>query len=1097
MKIKNRSIFTYFILLNVYCISTIAQSEQMTESHTSLNSTQNATNIEDNKKINIPRKKIIRKTNTKPSTQTKTAKTDNKTQPKETNINKATVNTTNKVDTSNNITSIIPSASTENSAVNATSITTVSPIPKIETPVIDNKNLSTAVIKDTTDLTSKAPQVSIADKPSSNTTTIPSTQSTVTSNVPTDTAKSDNKTVLKEVNTKEQPTSNTTLTKKLDNRPKQINKNSKLKKNSIVSKNTKTMADIPLNESSKNQRPSNRRVKKKIATDLILTKDKNKSEIPKKLSMADIPLNESEYKKQEQEISETITPDLSHPPELNSRLIEQKDRRLQKNIYLAKYMEPWRDVKSDEPIQINFENQEITELLKFLENNLDITFILDDNVGPKRAEGLKPITGNKITFRSNTPLNLKQVWDLGLTFLEMSGYSVIPTTTERTYRVTASQGKGSANSEPLPTFISTDDSLLPDSDLKIRYIYFVENADLDVITKIIDSLRSNSSAGVIKFPELRALILTDKASNIRSLLNILQEVDKVDTPETLAIIRLRHADASDVVKLYTELVGAEEQRTPFGFNQRKNPSTHYFTKSTRVFDDPRTNSLIILGTKENIKKFEDFVTSYIDRKSQLPYAPMHIYSLKYLDSTTIADILNKSIQEFNSDPSRAKAAQVGGVRDGSKFFKPSVKITAEPSGNRLIINADYEDYLKLKELLDELDIEQPQVALKVLILNVDLTNAKEFGSQIRNDIACCDKTGGTTSILGPNINYQFAGLNGVITRNTDNGTAVSGAERLLGNLIELANFSSTSSSGLFGTGSTLVTLGQDLYGFWGLLRILESIARVTVVANPFLVTTNKYAAEVTVGETRRVLSAVVQGGSASQPAFGNLDANLSVKIEPQISYDDMITLNIYVELSQFTTSGELPTRSTRQISSSAIAANKEVIALGGLVRDTVQDQEYKVPILGDIPLFGWLFKAKTQTITQNSLLILICPEIIRPTDYQIAQEYTEYQLNDTKETLYSMEHYAERRDPIHRWFFKDHLNREISEIDKFTSRKSRYVSDTEKEIEREQSVKEPKVKQLLAMNNENSTNSKNKSLIDIIKEDSQELKDNKANGVLT
>src|SRR3546814_3806265 len=66
---------------------------------------------------------------------------------------------------------------------------------------------------------------------------------------------------------------------------------------------------------------------------------------------------------------------------------------------------------SDEPIQINFENQEITELLTFLENNLDITFILDDNVGPKRAEGLKPITGNKITFRSNTPLILTQVWE--------------------------------------------------------------------------------------------------------------------------------------------------------------------------------------------------------------------------------------------------------------------------------------------------------------------------------------------------------------------------------------------------------------------------------------------------------------------------------------------------------------------------------------------------------------------------------------------------------------------------------------------------------------------------------------------------------------
>jgi len=805
-------------------------------------------------------------------------------------------------------------------------------------------------------------------------------------------------------------------------------------------------------------------------------------------SMADKPRTAAEQEFIEQQIKAVPTFDLKNAPELDELVDADESQRESTAVYLGHYIEPWQGHDPNETVEMNFDNKEITELLKFLEANLDITFILDDYIEPKRADGLKVLAGTKITFKSNIPVTLKDAWDLGLTFLEMSGFSVIPTTLPRTYHVTAASGdKNSANNNPLPTFIGTDPAILPNSDIKIRYVYFIENSEVDTISKVVDTLRTSSSAAPIKFPELRAILITDKSANIKSMLKILNEIDKISTPEMLSIIRLKHADASDIQKLYQELIG-KDQKGQFPFRPRKSSTTHYFTESTRVFADPRTNSLIILGTRENIKRFEDFVSIYIDKKPDLPYSPLHIYPLRYIEAESIATILNGMIQQFNSDPSRAAAASVGGVRDGNKFFNPAVKITAEPSGNRLIINAEYEDYLKIRELLEKLDIEQPQVALKIMILDVDLTNAQQFGTQIRNSKECCDGTGGTDSVLGRNISAQFTGLNGVITRETSPNTSpVSGAERLLGNLINLANLPTGGGPGLFGTGTTLITLGKDIFGFWGLLSILESITRVSVVANPFLVTSNKYKAEVTVGETRRVLTSIVQAQS-SQTALGNLDANLSVVITPQISYDDMITMNIYVELTQFTSGGDLPTRLTKQVSTEAIAKNREVIALGGLIRETISEQEFKVPILGDIPLLGWFFKNKIKTSQRTSILILISPEIIKPHQPQIGREFTQYQLNSVKDTLYTMYHPQEERDPIHRWFFGDHKERTVGDIDRFTSTAARYAYKSDKEEADAQMDTDKPPRPVIGPRKrtriiENTANNRQQSLLDPLEEE--------------
>jgi len=721
-------------------------------------------------------------------------------------------------------------------------------------------------------------------------------------------------------------------------------------------------------------------------------------------------------------------------------------------IHLGQYLEPWKGVDEDERVEMSFDNKELTELLKFLSDVLNITFILDDYIEPVRADGLQPLAGTKITFKSTVPLSLRQAWEIGLTFIEMAGFSIIPATQPRTYRVTASasRDKASANREPLPTFIGIDPELLPDTDAKIRYVYFAENAELATVTQIVETMKSGSSGPIIEVAPLRAVIVTDKAANIKSIMSILKEIDRVTLPETLSIIRLKHTDAREIRELYHRLIGKDPKSPQLNAfsRQKKASTTHFFSEATRVFEEPYTNSLIVLGTRENIKRFEEFIKQ-VDKSTDIAFSPLHIIQLKYIDATSTAKILNDVIQKFNAHPANAAASLVGGVRDGNKFFRPTVRITEEPAGNRLIINGDYEEYLKIREIIDKLDVQQPQVAIKMLILNVDLSNTNELGVQLRNSQACCDGTGGTTSVLGSNVNFQTSMLGQIITNPAVGEPAPTndnGGERLLGNLIRLADRIGDISP--FGIGNTLVTLGKDLFGFWGLLRVLQTYTRTSVIANPFMVTTHKYKTEFKVGETRRTTTAIVTGQRETQ-AQGDLSADLRVVITPQISYDDMVDLNVYIELGQFTDE-TTQNRIVRKISTASLLANNEVLALGGFIRDRTVETTQKVPFFGDIPLIGWLFKFKSKIIERTSLLILICPQIIKP---GIAESFTDQKFFEAKDTVQHMRVPSENRDPIHRWLFKDHKEKEISALTKFMSKKDRYIDESQMPLEENPSRK--------------------------------------------
>lgn len=644
-------------------------------------------------------------------------------------------------------------------------------------------------------------------------------------------------------------------------------------------------------------------------------------------------------------------------------------------------------------IEFHFENADLQTLVNQIRDIFHVSFISDESISPLLA-GSKTVSGNKISFKTQKPLSKKEAWNLFLSFLDLAGLTLVPEADPTFFRITTTE---IAQRSPIRAFIGTDPKKLPDSDELIRYVYFVENNTMDAIKGIVDILRS-SAAPFQVLQDSKAFILIDKAYNIKTLMQIVIELDKSTLPQTLSIIKLRRADADQVKLLYDSISKTDDNSPSRIFPTRKQPTSLYFPENTKIFSEPRTNTLILLGTQDAIKKIEDFITKHIDVDIDRPYSPLKVFHLQYADATTVAGIMT-SVTQFGKSTA---AGQVGGVRGEDKYLK-NMTFTPDKTTNSIVIGGEFDDYTKAVEIIKQLDEPQPQVAVEVLIVDVTVNDQKQLGTQLRSKIP------GIEGLVGPNVKFQTSGFNGQgIVDNTS--TTGLGVQQLLGNLITLATGVTV--------GTTVVTLGSDAYGVWGIFNALETVTNAQVVSNPFLTATNNTAASVAVGETRRIQTASVIGGSGGPTtALGDDSALLSVAITPQINSDGMINLKLTIEFNQFTNpnpaSGD---KTTRKIDTYAILADKEVLAIGGLIKNNLAETTTKVPILGDIPFLGWLFKNKNKIVTKDNLLILVSVRIIK-TESDGVHPFTQEKTNDFNNFIQSTTPPSERHDPINKMFF--------------------------------------------------------------------------------
>ena len=707
------------------------------------------------------------------------------------------------------------------------------------------------------------------------------------------------------------------------------------------------------------------------------------------LTQAQNPVFEDEATSDEQEFMKSLSAHQNQPDFVKYDEVEKI--KTYESLPLQQ-----RDADVIESVAFNFEDIDLQNVAQYMERVHKVKFVTDDILDSNKT-GQK-LAGNKVSFRTNTPLSKQESWSLFITFLSMAGLDVVPMAHAGFYRIVPLPG---APQEAIPAFIGSSPGLLPDTDMMIRYVYFMQNADPFSIQPLISKFQG-ATGSLMVYKDLKALIFTDKSYNIKSLMKIVKELDKPVTPQAMSVVKLKRANVEDVINLYNSLKPTSNPQARAWAPDNKDPASEFFSQKISLAGDKRTNTLIILGPKDAVTRLEDFIAKYVDVDANSQKPPVFVYYLEYVNAVD----MQKTISQLVTYGSSTSAGQYGGVRDGQKYLQP-MTIVADAYSNSLIINATKDDYPAVEKLIKELDVPQKQVALEVLIVQVSATKIKQFGSQISGPNA--DNT------FLPSVSAQTSGIppaSGVVTTPGANGVAESIKSNLASLLLGPINQA----------GSTLLTFGQPI---WAIFKILKTITTTKILQNPFIVVSNNSKGLIKIGTSRRVVTGeAVSNGSTAATGYQTAEANLSVTIVPQVNDQGIISLAIAIDNNQFVNSGANDAvQDQKSITTMASVADGEVLVLGGIMGDSTSSSTNGVPFLSKIPLLGWLFKSKNHSEGKNVFMVFICPKVLDNVhEQEDVQAYTRNKIEEAQAYLRMMEEAEDidaNQDPIDKFFFGD------------------------------------------------------------------------------
>lgn len=634
-------------------------------------------------------------------------------------------------------------------------------------------------------------------------------------------------------------------------------------------------------------------------------------------------------------------------------------------------------------IYLNFENASLASVLNYLADQKNINIIPD-----------KKLEKQKVSLTTRHALTLKQAWDILYTLLEMNGFALI--NVNGLYRVVSMKDH---QKNPLPVFSSSNGVTpedLPDNDKIVRYIYFCRNIKVATAKGILEKVLSKGAVQVNR--DLEACIITDKSHTIKSGMKIVTELDQGGLRESIKIIKLKHTNAESIAKLFNEqIIGKakedNKQRVRFTNPQEQQAST-YFSDETKIIPEPIQNTLILMGSESNINRIIDFVSKYIDVPLGNAQSRLHIKEIKYMAAEKIKQLLEKVLA-----PPKGQGKDKSLLEGKFKFFE-DVIIVAETakdgdkgvgSGNRLIISASNEDWIRLNKFIDKLDKPQPQVALEIMIVDIKLEDDRALGGQARPPKGAFGNVEAQTLPLGASEGFEF------------------GKSQL--------PFAG-------GKGSTIISLGNgqtdDNADVWGIIKALYKIDHSNVISQPFLIANNNTKCVEEISTTRLVDGQLSSGSNGTQRRTKEtVTAAVKTTILPRINAGGVIELDIDIIVDEFQKNSSVsPDTTNRSIKTHALMYTGEVLVIGGLNDSKHSKKSYKTPILGDIPILGNLFKKRDKSSAKKNLYVFIRPSIIKPHFSGMPDDYTQLKLDYAKYQVSKTNDFVKSKDPIERIFFK-------------------------------------------------------------------------------
>ena len=604
------------------------------------------------------------------------------------------------------------------------------------------------------------------------------------------------------------------------------------------------------------------------------------------------------------------------------------------------------------------------------------------------------IITHKVTMMIPEAQTPQEAYELFVVALSTIGYTVVPK--GKTLRIVES---ATAVGETVPIYAKG----VPPGDAMVRYLIRPVHAQPDALGKALTAMKSKDGNVT---PLGSSLVVTDYASNVRDMLKIKELVDVPGGSEGIYTIAVQHAEAAKLADKLTTLLAAPKDAPPSA------------SAPSKILVDERTNTLILAASAAAYERVSALVQRLDIALDIEGGTAIHVYQLGSAVADELAKTLNDAIQNAAQKPAAGSAPAPAAKPEGSLALEGQARVIADAPTNKLVVMSSGRDFLAIRDVIRELDVPRRQVFIEANIVEVEVSNELALG---------VSSHGGMTMQNGETI-----GLGGVQTshlRSLDLSTLTT-ATGLVGGVV-----------GKMITGSSSL-LGKNIPSYTILFQALGKDGRTNVLATPSITVVDnelgKFKAGTDVPYKKGVMPTSPVSTSTVTTNIDRKQLVLELDVKPHISANDGVLLEIKLSSDD---PGDLdpelgPKWTTRAFETRVLVHDQQTIVISGLMQEREITSSEKVPLLGDIPILGYLFKYKTREKKKTNLLVTLTPYIIKSDiDLELVRERKERERDEFIGSIHSLDgmKFQPRVDYRRKRGLVEEINRAVQDVEADTA----------------------------------------------------------------
>jgi general secretion pathway protein D len=515
----------------------------------------------------------------------------------------------------------------------------------------------------------------------------------------------------------------------------------------------------------------------------------------------------------------------------------------------------------------------------------------------------------------------------------------------------------------------------------------LRNVNAEEVSNVLGHFKSKDGDIVVYGPG-NLLIITDTGTNIQRMMRILEDVDIAGVGDQIWIEPIHYGNASDIAQRLDEVFDIKAGASGGGKSEKGGTTVSVGSDVhvSKILSDDRSNSLVIIATERAYLRILEFIKR-LDVPANIAGGDIHVVMLQHADAIELGKTLNDIITGAQAAGGAPTAGAKGAAGSAPlEIFESRVKVSSDKATNSIVVTSSLRDFANLRTVIDKLDMPRRQVFIEAVIMDLTIDRENQFGMAFNGGAAPSTTIGSTA---GQTLLY--GGLNpfrSILLPSPTDSTLNAFALGIRGPGLP-------GSENLLGTGFSIPAFGV-------LINALASTNDADILSTPHILATDNIPAEINVGQniplqTNSAGFGGLPGGAGGAGAAGALgalgglggggiaprqDIGTKVKITPHLNDSDEVRLEVSEEISDIT--GQQPIGSLgvvpfakRTATTQLVCKDQQTIVIGGLMRSRVARTDTKIPLLGDIPVLGALFRSRSSTLQKSNLVLVLTPYIIR------------------------------------------------------------------------------------------------------------------------